>query len=107
LTREVQIKGYKHVPRWKGNIQEASPTKYLEELTHFFKTIGAPEEDYKYILSKAINESAKGWFHLVKEQISCYQDFCYKFIKKYADRKSIERTKKRVWQDKPNWYNVN
>lgn len=54
---------------------------YLEELTHFLKTSGALEDDYPYIFSIVMIGSAEGWFHLVQEQINCYQDFCVKFMK--------------------------
>lgn len=50
--------------------------------------------------------NAEDWFHLVKEQIHSFLDFCLKFIQKYADKRSIERREKRICQDKPDWSSV-
>lgn len=60
----------------EGNVQEASPTKYLEELTHYFRTIGVSEKDYSYVLGNAITESADGWYLLIRGQMHNYQEFC-------------------------------
>lgn len=50
--------------------------------------------------------SAEGWYHLIKNHIRSYSDFCYKFVKTHANKESIAIHKKAVKYQHIDWSNV-
>lgn len=74
MVRDVNFKDISQIPKWTGNVNHESPTKYLEELKYYFKTLDIEEDDPLYIISRAIISSAEGWFHLIKNNLQNYCD---------------------------------
>lgn len=80
-----------------------SLVKYLEQLTYYFKTLGIEEDR---LLSRAMISSAEGWFHIIKDIVHNYRDFCDRLLKKHASRDSIESKKRALRCNRIEWPNI-
>lgn len=65
FIEEASIKDINQMPKWKGNVNHETPTKYLVELRYYFKTLRISKENQMYIMSRAMITNAEGWFHLI------------------------------------------
>lgn len=69
-TKEMTNKDLKNIPKWRGDISELSPVKYLRTFNTYLSCLKLNIELHLNLLQEAMIGSAAGWLHTVKRYIT-------------------------------------